>query len=133
MTMHAYLASFKDLLRSPDAGSLGILLLIAFLLLGLSAQTSLGFGRRIGARHAHLVRLPKDFPAVVPNTPVPGGDEPEGYFRVLEAKDEDSAFNIPSEEGGPFTLLPSEAAVQPHAPRCFICGRPVNEGEHSHP
>jgi len=54
--------------------------------------------------------------------------EREDFFRVLP--EIGHTVTVVSDEH--FALLPTDDTTQLHAPKCFVCGRPLNEGDHSH-
>lgn len=140
LTMPAYLATVPGIVSESaantgssdaDAGTfaaVAVSVLLFFLLLFMLGGVFRAVGQGLGSI---LDSLFAPGTLLEPRTKVPTLTKPvksEDFFRVLP-----ESHTAAVDDDDHFALLPADDTPQLHAPKCFVCGRPMNEDDHSHP
>lgn len=116
----------------PDASTVFVVIALTVLTLALAialgAHLHLGGGGNVKAAHAPV--QPKVPGPAMPATPAKNlRANSEALFRILPAEAA-QGWQLAQQDDDHFTLLPGDDPELLTAPKCFVCGRPNNEGTH---
>ena len=138
--MSAYLATLPGIVSErtvntgngdADAGSLMAVVVLVLLFLFLLFMLG-GLFRALGQGLGSILdSIFRPGTLLEPRTKVPTLTKAvtsEDFFRVLP-----ESHAVAVDDDDHFVLLPTDDVPQLQPPKCFVCGRPLNEGDHSHP